>query len=101
MATAQERIQDHMDTPYGSSERLRTRKVRLRQVFEILEERGVEPIGAICDVLPELDPSMRARTLLSLSEFVYPKLGRTEVTGKDGGAIEASVTLNVVGVTKG
>ncbi len=67
--TAAERIQERMETPAGSSENLRKRKVRLREVIDILNERGVEPIGAICDVLPQLDPSLQARTLLSLAEF--------------------------------
>jgi hypothetical protein len=79
--TAAERIQERMDTPAGSSEHLRKRKVRLREVIDILNERGVEPIGAICDVLPQLDPSLQARTLLSLAEFIYPKLGRTVISG--------------------
>ena len=59
--TAAERIQERMDTPAGSSEHLRKRKVRLREVIDILNERGVEPIGAICDVLPQLDPSCHDR----------------------------------------
>jgi hypothetical protein len=76
-------------TPAGSEDkRTANRKLRLRDVAEILEERGLEPIGAICDVLPELDPGMRVKTLLSLAEFVHPKLGRTVITGPNGGAIE-------------
>jgi hypothetical protein len=90
---AAERIESRMETPAGSSENLRKRKVRLREVIDILNERGVEPIGAICDVLPQLDPSLQARTLLSLAEFVYPKLGRTEYVGEGGGPIQ---TINRV-----
>ena len=65
----------------GENKRSKYRLPRLRKVAEILHERGVEPVSAICDVLPELDPSMRARTLLALTEFVHPKLGRVEVAG--------------------
>lgn len=92
--SAAERLEEAKETPFGPSEHLRTRKIKLREVAEVLEERGLEPIGAICDVLPNLDYSMQARTLLALAEFVHPKLGRTEVTGKGGGPVE------VVGMTK-
>ena len=81
LSPAAQRIQDRIETPPGSSERMRKRKIRIREVIDILNERGVEPIGAICDVLPQLDASMQARTLLSLAEFVYPKLGRTVIAG--------------------
>jgi hypothetical protein len=70
------------------------KKINIRRVAAILQERGIEPIGEICDVLPLLDSSLKAKTLLSLAEFVYPKLGRTEITGADGGPVE------VVGMTK-
>ena len=87
------------DHPPGTeSKRLATRKIRLRNVAEILAERGLEPIGAICDALPELDASMRVRTLLALTEFVHPKLGRVEQTGPGGGAIQHAVKFEVVGV---
>jgi hypothetical protein len=73
--------------------RLEKRKLRLRQVAEVLADRGLEPIDAICDVLPELDAGMRVKTLLSLAEFVHPKLGRVEVTGQDGGPMEHSIKV--------
>lgn len=81
-----------LDAP--PTKRMKTRKIKLREVIDILQERGVEPIGALCDVLPNLDFAMQARTLLSLSEFVYPKLGRTVVVGHDGGAIHHTFKLN-------
>lgn len=44
------------DNPPGTEDkRSANRKINLRSVAEILTERGLEPIGAICDVLPELD----------------------------------------------
>ena len=83
------------DAPRAGSEdkRKANKKINLRSVSAILAERGVEPIGAICDVLGSLDPAMQARTLLSLAEFVHPKLGRTVVTGPDGGAVQHSVKV--------
>lgn len=56
-------------------------KLKLKEVAAILQERGLEPIGAICDVLDDLQPALKAKTLLSLAEFVYPKLGRTVIAG--------------------
>jgi|GEM_PF-4435430 len=82
------------DHPPGTENKLTAnRKLRLRQVAEVLAERGLEPIAAICDVLPELEPSMKVKTLLSLAEFVHPKLGRVEVTGEDGGAVQHSIRV--------
>ena len=74
------------------------KKINLRSVAEVLAARGLDPIESICDVLPQLDPSMQARTLLSLAEFVHPKLGRTEVTGLGGGAVQHAVSFEIVGV---
>ena len=73
--------------------RLEKRKLRLRHVAEVLADRGLEPIDAICDALPDLDVAMRVKTLLSLAEFVHPKLGRVEVTGEDGGAVQHSIRV--------
>lgn len=80
----------------GSEPKSSTRKLRLREVAEILHERGVEPIAAICDVLPELQPAFRAKTLLSLAEFIYPKLGRTEHVGDGGGEIRTVSRIELV-----
>lgn len=89
------------ENPPGTEDkRIANRKLRLRDVAEILEERGVEPIGAICDVLPELDAFMRVKTLLSLAEFVHPKLGRTVVTGANGGPIETVTRVELVALSR-
>ena len=81
-------------SPEGHADQRKAKKrISLRSVSAILSERGLEPIGAICDVLPNLDPSMQARTLLALAEFVHPKLGRTVVTGADGGDVKHSIRV--------
>lgn len=36
---------------------------------------------------------MRARTLLALSEFVHPKLGRVEQTGAQGGPLQHQIRV--------
>ena len=86
-------------TPRGHEDKRKAnKKINLRSVSETLAARGLDPIESICDVLPQLEPSMQARTLLSLAEFVHPKLGRTEVTGAGGGAVQHAVKFEVVGV---
>lgn len=80
----------------GGEPRHSARKLRLRDVAEILNEKGVEPIAAICDVLPELRADMRVKTLLSLAEFIHPKLGRTEHVGKDGDDIKVVSRIEIV-----
>lgn len=69
------------------------KKISLRSVATVLQERGLDPIGAICDVLPELDPSMKVRTLLSLAEFVHPKLGRVEVAGDRDNPVQHAIKV--------
>jgi hypothetical protein len=69
------------------------KKINLRSVVTVLQERGLDPIAAICDVLPELDPSMKVRTLLSLAEFVHPKLGRVEVAGDQDAPVQHAIRV--------
>ena len=86
--------QNMWDHPPGTPDRRSVNKrINLRSVAAVLQERGLEPIAAICDVLPELDPSMRARTLLSLAEFVHPKLGRVEVAGDQDAPVHHAVRV--------
>jgi uncharacterized protein (UPF0297 family) len=89
------------DTAYdalpATAERRRPlRKLRMREVIEVLQERGLEPVGALVDVLPELDPAMRARTLLGLMEYVYPKQARIEHIGEAAKGPNMSITVNFV-----
>lgn len=73
--------------------RTANKKINLRRVAEVLEDRGLDPIGSICDILPELDPSMKVRTLLSLAEFVHPKLGRVEVAGDQDKPVQHAIRV--------
>ena len=86
--------QSMWDHPPGTEDKRKVNKrINLRSVAAVLEERGLDPIGAICDVLPELDPSMKVRTLLSLAEFVHPKLGRVEVAGDRDNPVQHSIQV--------
>ena len=86
--------QSMWDSPPGTEDKRKAnKKINLRSVAEVLQARGLEPIAAICDVLPELDPAMKARTLLSLAEFVHPKLGRVEVAGDQDNPVQHAIKV--------
>lgn len=40
------------------------------------------------------DPGKAAELLIRMAEFHFPKLGRTEVTGKDGEPVRVSIAIN-------
>lgn len=82
------------DSPPGTEDKRKAnKKINLRSVSAVLQERGLEPISAICDILPELDPSMKVRTLLSIAEFVHPKLGRVEVAGDQDAPVQHAIKV--------
>jgi hypothetical protein len=64
--------------------------------------RLLEWLQQVADGIPEHDlkpnPAKAIELVQGLCEYHIPKLARTEHTGKDGGAIESSVTLEIVGV---
>lgn len=81
-------------TPAGHPDKRKVNKrISLKRVAQTLEERGLDPIGSIIDILPQLDPSMKARTLLSIAEFVHPKLGRMEVAGDPDKPVQHSIRV--------
>ena len=41
------------------------------------------------------DPASKFKALIAAAEFAFPKLGRMEVTGEDGGPLE--IQVNVLG----
>lgn len=64
--------------------------------------RLAEWLDKVANGDPENDvkanPAKAFELFQSVVEYHVPKLNRTEVTGADGGAIKASVTLEVFGV---
>lgn len=42
----------------------------------------------------EKNPGKAADLMLRMAEFHFPKLGRTEVTGKDGAPVPVSIAIN-------
>lgn len=51
---------------------------RSRIVIEALTNLGCDPIEELVKVLPSLEPEPKARVLLSLMAFVYPKKSPTD-----------------------
>lgn len=59
----------------------------VRQVFAGIMERNAAKCEAWIEQVAETDPFKATDLLLRLAEYHIPKLARSEVTGKDGGAI--------------
>ena len=45
------------------------------------------------------NPEKAFQLFQSVVEYHVPKLARTEMTGKDGGPVEATATINIIGVS--
>lgn len=67
--------------------------VNLRAVAEVLDEYGMNPAEEVIRLIREdrLDDEMKARLMMEMLEYVQPKLQRTELTGKDGGALTVEI----------
>lgn len=46
------------------------------------------------DLLAQVQPERQLEIIAKLAEFAFPKLGRTEVTGKDGEPLRVSIAIN-------
>lgn len=68
-------------------------RINLKAVAEVLETYGLDPTEEVIKLIQggELDSDLCARLYMDLLEYVQPKLARTELTGKDGGAVEAVI----------
>jgi hypothetical protein len=62
--------------------------VRVAATGGILTRKN--PDGTTTDVVfEEPDPMGAVRAVVSMAEFVFPKIGRTELTGRDGAPLRA------------
>ena len=53
--------------------------INLRKVAEVLTEYGMDPTVEILNVLPELDPDLKAKVMLDLLQYCQPKLKSVEM----------------------
>lgn len=76
--------------PANSGRKAGTPNKSTQEMLAVFEEFRYDPARALCELLPELEPSQQAMVHLKLMEFKYPKRKAVEVTGADGGAIEVT-----------
>ncbi len=71
-------------------------------VLEKLREMNCDPIEGLAAIANDANTSIdcRAKILVELAQYVYPKLTRAEITGPSGGAIQSNSTIRVVYVNK-
>lgn len=62
----------------------------VRTVAEICAALGYDPITSIITAVQtgDLSDADKVRTALGLAEYIHPKLGRLEHTGKGGGPVQ-------------
>ncbi len=68
--------------------------VNLKAVAEVLDAHGLNPTEEVIKLIQQdrIDDDLKARIYMELTEYIAPKLARTEHVGKDGGDIKAVVT---------
>lgn len=59
----------------------------LRESFKLIAEDNVEELQKALQTLSEKNPDAYVKHLLALSEYVTPKLARSEMTGADNGPL--------------
>lgn len=63
----------------------------LRDRLQAIIETAVEELP---DLLEQMPPEEKVKTLTALLPYVVPKLSNVEVSGTDNGAIRVSLNLN-------
>lgn len=68
-------------------------KINLKAVAEVLQSYDLDPTEEVIKLIQagKLEPDLCARLYMDLLEYVQPKLARTELTGKDGGALTVEI----------
>jgi hypothetical protein len=81
--------------PKGSPNKV---TVEAREVFRKLIESNAEKMQGWLDVVSEKDPGKALSLMATLSEFVVPKLARSEVSGPNGDpiAVEHSAKSSLI-----
>lgn len=57
----------------------------IREAYQKLTEDNLENMSLWLAQIAADDPAKAMETMIKLSEYIIPKLARTEVTGQDGG----------------
>lgn len=66
-------------------------------VIEKLREMDCDPIEKLATIANDEKTPLdcRVKVLVSLAEYIYPKLTRAEITGPSGGAVKTHSTIRV------
>ena len=57
---------------------------QIREAYQLLTEQNLENMNRWLQQTAQEDPAKAMDLMLKLSEYIIPKLARTEVTGQDG-----------------
>ena len=58
--------------------------LRIREAYQMLIENNLDNLTLWLEQMADRDPAKAADTMLRLSEYILPKLSRTELTDQDG-----------------
>lgn len=70
--------------------------IETREVFKRLVEANHNNMTTWLKRVAKADPDAALKHITALSEYLIPKLARTELTGKDGNAMEITVTKRII-----
>jgi len=68
----------------------------IRLAYQMLIENNLENMTDWLKLIAAKDPAKAIYILSDLSEYVIPKLARTEVTGKDGESLQTNQTVVIL-----
>lgn len=68
----------------------------VRETAEGWEAQRVTKDGAVVTLIEGRDPAKAADLVIRMAEYHFPKLGRTEVTGQDGGPVRVAFSIGGV-----
>jgi len=67
-----------------------------RETVRLLLEKNAQNVSKWLDAVAKKDPAKALDLVTRLAEYAAPKLGRTELTGKDGADLPRSVSIEIV-----
>lgn len=75
--------------------------LRIREAYQMLIENNLDNLTLWLEQMADRDPAKAADTMLRLSEYILPKLSRTELTDQDGNNPFANVSFTFNTATNG
>lgn len=72
---------------------------KTREIANKAAESGITPLEYLLTVMraPEAEPRERMSAAIAAAPYIHAKLSSIEVSGKDGAAIDHSLTVSFVG----